>query len=331
MENVLSQQEIDALVRAARTGSRSAPQAAVQRTVEPWDPGGSSQIGSEQMEAITTLHEGFARNLTNALGAYLRVVFSTTLVSAEHLTYREFLESVPDTTYLASCRLNPMGAMMTLQLDLKIAFAIIDLLLGGEGAAISAVRELTDIEVQILDSVTKILCRELGLAWQALALEVSFERRLEANAARRLMAPEDKVLCLSFEMNVAELRGNLNIAVPVTVSHALLRKLSADWSRPGTGKSIQSRQHLMHLLLDCPVMAELAASSMPLPVRALSAITPGEVIGLGRSTHEPASLSIAGREMFRAAPVRVGARRAGRLLERPQEPATTNEKMKAKA
>jgi flagellar motor switch protein FliM len=53
------------------------------------------------LQSITQLHEGFARSLTNALGTYLRVVFAATLVSAEHLTYREFNQRVPETTYLA--------------------------------------------------------------------------------------------------------------------------------------------------------------------------------------------------------------------------------------
>ena len=69
----------------------------------------AGQIGREQLHAITLLHESFARNLTNSLGAYLRVVFAATLVSAEHLTYREFLQRIPETTYLASCHLDPMG------------------------------------------------------------------------------------------------------------------------------------------------------------------------------------------------------------------------------
>ena len=69
--------------------------------------------------------------------------------------------------------------MRALQLDLKVAFPIIDLLLGGEGKGMAATREITEIEEQILDSVARIVCRELGAAWQALALEVSFEERLE--------------------------------------------------------------------------------------------------------------------------------------------------------
>jgi flagellar motor switch protein FliM len=319
VENVLSQQEIDAMVRAARSGAAIAAQPAGPQ-LEHWDPGSASQIGREQLEAITLLHEGFARNLSNALGAYLRVGFSAALVSAEHLAFREFLQSVPDTTYLASCRLNPIGANAVLQMDLKIAFAIIDLLLGGEGAALAAVRELTEIEEQILDGVARILCRELGVAWKTLAVEVDFERRLETGAARRLISPEDKMLCLSFEASLSELRGNLNLAVPVTVSHALLRKLAADWSRPAPSAATHWRERLMHLLLDCPVTTELAASGMPLPMSLLSTMVPGEILALSRSASEPASLVIAGLEMFRALPARCANRRAARLLERRLEP-----------
>ncbi len=178
MENVLTQEEIDAMVVAARSGGAATQQAPPGFKAESWDVRRAGQIGREQLQAITSLHEGFARSLTHALGAYLRVVFATTLVSAEHLTYREFLHRIPETTYLASCRVEPIGATGALQLDLKIAFPIIDLLLGGQGASLAATREITEIEEQILESVAHIVCRELGAAWQALALEVSFDERL---------------------------------------------------------------------------------------------------------------------------------------------------------
>ena len=47
--------------------------------VEPRDVRHAGQIGREQLQVMTLLHESFARNLTHSLGAYLRVVFATTL------------------------------------------------------------------------------------------------------------------------------------------------------------------------------------------------------------------------------------------------------------
>ena len=314
MEKVLNQEEIDAMVRAARRGGGT--ESPLPPRVELWDARRAGQIGREQLQAITLLHEGFARNLTHSLGAFLRVVFATTLVSAEHLAYREFLQRIPETTYVASCRLDPMGVNAGLQLDLKVAFPIIDLLLGGEGKGMAATREITEIEEQILDSVARIICRELGLAWQALSLEVGFEQRLDNAGARRLMAPEEKVLSLSFEVTMPDVRGGLNLAVPAAVSNALLRKISADWSHRRPRGGADSRQRLMHRLLDCPFQAELGATNVRVAVSALAGLSPGSVLSFARSAAEPASLLIAGREMFRALPARCGDTRAARVLDR---------------
>ena len=314
MEKVLNQEEIDAIVRMARSGSKLEVKPPAPPAVERWDVRHAGQIGRDQLQAINSLHEGFARNLTHSLSAYLRVAFSATLVSAEHLTYREFLQRVPEITYLASCRLDPTGVNAALQLDLKVAFPIIDLLLGGEGKSLVKTREITEIEEQILDSVARIICRELGVAWQALALEIVFEERAEPGAAQRLMLSEEKTLSLSFEITMPEVRGSLNIAVPAVVSNALLRKISADWNHRRPRRVTDSRERLMLRLLDCPFQAELGAKDVRIAVSALAELAPGIVLDFARSAAEPASLLIAGREMFRASPARCGDTRAARIL-----------------
>jgi len=83
MQTVLSQEEIDALVLAARGGTLDADQKPLPPTVKLWDVRESGQIGREQMQSISVLHEGFARSLTHSLGAYLRIVFQAALVSAK--------------------------------------------------------------------------------------------------------------------------------------------------------------------------------------------------------------------------------------------------------
>jgi len=314
MQKVLNQEEIDAMVRAARGGVHSSPDASSQVPVESWDVRRAGRIGREQLQTITALHETFARNLTHSLGAFLRVVFATGLVSAEHLAYREFLQSIPETTYLASCRLDPTGLNAVLQLDLKVAFPIIDLLLGGEGKSMAATRQVTEIEAQILDSVARVICRELGSAWQALSLEVNFEERLEASEAQKLMGPDEKILSLSFEVSMAEIRGGLNLAVPAAISNALLRKIAADRTHRRARAAGDFRQRLMQRLLDCPLEVQLSAANLLASVSSLGAIEPGSVITFERASSEPASLLIAGVEAFQAAPARCGNRRSARLL-----------------
>jgi len=319
MQNELNQEQIDAMVRAARSAAGADAGGVSEPKVEPWDVRRAGQIRREQLQAITQLHESFARSLTHSLEAYLRVVVAVALVSAEHLTYREFLERIPETTYLASCKMEPMGVTGALQLDLKVAFPIIDLLLGGEGKGVAATREITEIEEQILESVARIVCRELGTAWQSVNLQVGFDKRLETADAQRLLAPDEKTLSLSFEITMLEVRGGLNLAVPVAVSHALLRKMSAEWTERRPRGQSESRERLKRRLLDCPFSAELGVTGLQADLGELSRLASGQFLSLRRSAAQPASLLVAGVEMFRAVPARAGDARAVQVVARTEE------------
>lgn len=308
-------EEVNPVVRAARGRNAAAGPTPGGPSVTAWDPRQTGQIGGEQMRSINTLHESFARNLTHTLGAYLRVAFQAELVSAEYLEYGNFLQRVSGVTYLASCHLLPVGATALLQLDLAVAFTLLDVLLGGEGKGAPPVREITEIEEQILETVVRIICRELQAAWQAISLEFQFDQRQQPEQVQRLMALDEKTLCLSFELTMAETRGTLNLAVPAVVSNALLRKISSEWvsTRPRT--DVHAGRRLRSRLLECEFPVELSMASVPVPVRDLMELKPGSLLITRRRAEPPASLLVSQRELFTALPVRRGPLRAAQVLE----------------
>jgi len=315
MEKVLNQQEIDDMVRAARGGAKTGGSGA-RRDVQPWDARTAGQIGQEQMRSISALHEGFARNLTNSLGAFLRTAFTAALVSAEHLSYRDFLQTLPEVTYLASCKLSPVGAMALLQLDLTVAFPLLDLLLGGEGKGTPPARAITEIEEEILETVMRVICRELQAAWQVMALEFQFDHRQQSDKAQHLMPVEEKTLALSFEITLPDSRGTLNVAVPAVVSNALLRKLAAQWSRSQPRARPDSGQRLRARLLQCPFGLELGLTTLSVPLRELAELAPGSLLLLRREVERPSTLLVSGQPMFHAAVARRGPTRVARVIDR---------------
>jgi flagellar motor switch protein FliM len=324
MDKVLNQEEIDAMVRTAR-GNQRAANAQPQQVVQPWDIRQAGQIGREQMLAINQLHEVLARNLTHSVGAYLGIGFDCSLVSAEHLTYREFLQRLPETTYLASCDLAPVNAVAVFQLDLTVAFPVIDLLLGGEGKGGDLGREITEIEEQIIESIMRIICRELETTWQAIALQFKFGQRQPMAQAQRLMVPEEKNLCLSLEVKMAETRGTLNMAVPAVVSNALLRKISADLSYHRPRSPVEARRRIEKRLLDSSFRVELFASDLSVSLQALADLAPGALLSFPRSISAPAVLVVDEMRLCSAMPVRVNSRRAARVLSMESIPAPTGE------
>jgi flagellar motor switch protein FliM len=312
MEKVLNQEEIDAMFRTAIGRSQGASSATP--SYQRCDFRQAGQIKKDQVRAIGNLHEGFARNLTNALGAYLRVIFEVNLVSVEQLAFREFLQRIPDLAYLATFQVNPMGATAALDLEPSLVFPIIDLLLGGIGRMTEQEREITEIEEGIMEGVVRILCSELQTAWASLNSTFEFDERLQPAELQRVMPPGDKTLCLSFEINMPESHGVMNVAFPAVASNALLRKLSQDGGYSRLRGPSTSHQRMTEHALSIPFEFTLAISSTKLPVRTLLDLKAGDVIPFLHPIEMPIAGIVSRQTLYEAIPMRAGNRRASRIL-----------------
>ncbi len=266
------------------------------------------------IEHVWNLSFDSATNLVDVYVAFLRVVFEASLVSAEHITYREYLHRLPDITYMCSCKLLPVDVPALLQLDLSIAFPLIDLLLGGEGKGTLEPRDVTEIEEQILESVVQIICRELGIAWQALGLEFRFDRRQQPANALRLIPPDDKMLALSFGITMPETRGTLQLAVPASVSTALLRKMSADWAYRKPQGQAESKEQVKSRILNCPFSIELGLMGVRVIAEELVNMRPGDLLLFRDPADSPATLLVGEQPLFQAFVMRHGRKRVARLI-----------------
>jgi len=312
MEKVLTQDEIDALFRAAQGQSADKPKIA-DRAVAPCNFRQSARISKEQLRSVSQLHELFARNLSHSLGAYLRLAFEVNLVSAEQLNYGEFLQRVPEIAYVASMTLHPVDVSAAIELDLPLAFPIIDVLLGGAGRADLAVREVTEIEEQILESVIRIIARELENTWHpVLDLQVAFDQRLRQSEISRLMPPSEKILSLSFEIRMPEVRGMLNVTLPAAVANALLRKLTQQASYRRQRGPTDTTSQMRHLER-CVFPVQLVLPGQQVRVSRILSLERGEVLKLQCPVGRTARLLVGGKTLFTAHPVRSKDHRAAQV------------------
>jgi len=321
MEKVLTQEEIDALFRAAWGAGKSGSNPVRSVQMERWNLHEAGRLRKEQLHALSQLHESFARNLTHSLGAYLRDKFEVALVSVEQLAYREYLARVPDVTYYGSFQLQPSECTGVLQLDLSLAFPIVDLLLGGQGQIETLSREVSEIEELILEGVGNIICRELAAVWQPLGVTLEFDQRQAGAQMLRLMPAQEKILALSFEVTMPGSHGNLNIAVPAVVSNGLLRKLSTELAYHRRREAPAQQASIRQRLLDCTVEMTLGTPLLPVKLGRLLTMRPGQVLTLCRSIEAPASLRLGGRDCWLARPVQSGIRRrAAQVVGRIPQP-----------
>lgn len=313
MQKKLAQDGIDALFAAAQKSSDGidAADEGTEETAEAYNFSGAGQISTEQMRAIGTVNNLFARNLMHTLGAWLRTRFDVRLVSGEQLHYSEFVDQLAKPMYVCSIRLEPFDAVGLMQIDLTLALPMVDVLLGGVGGA-AAARDLTDIEESILGSVARQIVQELNVAWKPVGLQMTLERRETDDQIERLMTGAEKTLCVSFEVWMPAVQGMLNLCFPASVLNAILRRLVSEGGRSRRRPS-EARGRMRELMGEATFGAVLQFPPMRLRARDLAALMPGSVLRLRLPKHEDAELRIGGLVLGRAHAVQTGEHRGAQL------------------
>jgi flagellar motor switch protein FliM len=312
MGKQLEQGDIDALFAAA--GANAATPAATDGELAPpesYNFSRAGQISNEQMRAISTVNDLFARNLMHTLGAWLRTPLRIKLVAGEQLPFKEFLERLSIHTFVCSLRLEPLGAVGLLEVELALSSSVIDVLLGGVGKAWPA-RELTDIEEAILISVVQLAVQELNLAWQSVGLEFVLEKRETDAAVARMMTHGEKTLCVSFEARMPEAQGVINLCLPAVVLNAILRRLIAEGDRPRR-RSKEAHMQIKNLLGQVSVGTLLQLPQMRLRASDVAALVPGTVLRLPLPRTAAAELRVGRLHLGSAYPVRTGEHRGAQL------------------
>ena len=148
MADILSQEEVDALLTAVSEGEIAVerPEAPTKRhTIARYDFKRPERVSKEQFRGFQTLSELFARDLSTALGGSLRAIARVSVVSVDQITYDEYVLSISSPTSYNIIQLPPLEGNLILEFNPSLIFPIIDRLLGGRGVPISKLRELTEI------------------------------------------------------------------------------------------------------------------------------------------------------------------------------------------
>ena len=130
MSDVLDQSEVDALLAAVDTGEVEEEEASTQIFTRRNADLENVEI-KDQMRALQTLHESFARNFGASLSGFLRTIVEIKVANCEQMTYGEFISGLPNPTSFNLITGDGLEGQMCLEISPLIIYPIIDRLLGG--------------------------------------------------------------------------------------------------------------------------------------------------------------------------------------------------------
>ena len=282
MSRILSQDEIDALLVASPGSLRTrSARASAHGNVLNYDFRRPDRVSKEQIHSVHVLHDRFARNVATSLSAYLRTVTEISIVSVEQFSYSEFLLSVGDPTAFYALAIPPFDEFGALELTPSVAFAAVDRMLGGPGRALAIGRAFTEIELNVIDAVVKLLLEALAEAWRPIVnLAFGIRGRETRPQMLQVASPNEIVLMVVFEMRIGDAQGALNLCLPVSIVESLGGHFVQAWHPQHRQATPTERAWLLENLarVRMPVSASLSST---LTTRDLMALAPGAVLSLG--------------------------------------------------
>lgn len=286
----------------------------------------AGRLSNENARALTALHEKFALNVTNSLEVYLGTSIRLKMLSLEQLALQAYIANIPPNTYVLPCALNVMESSFLMEMDIRLIFPIIDLLLGGAGTSASdEVRDLTEIDEEIMESITRLIVKEVDRSWRTLNLSLTPGRCIKPAQIPQIYPANEKLVLLMFEMAIGATIGSFKIVLPTSFVGFLLRHMKAAQSKKISILRNLPNPSLRERILDCDFTVAVDITQMRVLVKDLIDLKPGTILKMKAPVKNPGRLTVEGVDIFEALPVRNGTLKAAQLSCRSQEPAATKE------
>lgn len=284
----------------------------------------AGRLSNENARFLSALHEKFAMSVSNALEVYLGASLRVRLISLEQLAIAEYIAGIPPTNYLLPCAMDVMDSHCLIDMDIALTLPVIDLLLGGSGHPGEQMHELTEIDEEIMKTVSSLVAKELERTWRSLNLTLTPGHCVKPPMIQQIFPVNEKLVLLMFEMTIGNANGSFTIALPTPFVGFLLRHLKQSQSKKLSSIRLQ-RPNLQERMLDCEFEISAEVLNMRMQLKDLLNLKPGVVLQARSPVKDPAKLTVEGVEVFEASPVRSGKFKAVQIVARTQEPTTVRD------
>ncbi|TFB23204.1 flagellar motor switch protein FliM [Filobacillus milosensis] len=292
-EDVLSQGEIDALLSAISSGEMDADELKQEETeqkVRVYDFKRALRFSKDQIRGLTRIHENFARLFTSFLAAQLRTFVNVSLVSVEQIPYEEFIRSVPQRTVLNVFSVAPLEGRLLFEVNPNIAYAILDRTLGGKGAGMNKVENLTEIETRIMSRSFERSMETLEEAWSSMVeIDMALEE-LEVNPQFvQLVSPNETVIVITLNTTIGDTTGMINICIPHIVLEPIISKLSMHYWMQNQVSEVKPEhyENLSKNIKSVEVEAKVLLGESAISIEEFLNLSNNDVISLNQKIDEP--------------------------------------------
>lgn len=294
MLDVLSQQEIDDLVKSMNLGE--APTIKVEKDgVKDYDFRTANKFTKEHIRTVEAVFKNFAHLLSNYFVGMLRTSCEVEVLSVEEMSFSEFYNSVPAMAIISVIAMQPLEGTAIFEVSKETACSIFSRVLGGSKSIPAEKSQFTEIELAIMERVVWQILRHYDDAWGKMTeIDSGLERMESSMQFAQVADGGEAVLVATLNVQLGEESGLISFCLPRQMLAPQLKKLSPkEWYAGNNAVHIDAKPEKAAQILG-KTFVEIRANFHTTDARAedIIRLQPGDVIKLDHRVGDPLTVMV---------------------------------------
>lgn len=279
-QEILNQDEIDALIHGVDSGAVQTEAAPTPGEARPYDFATQVRIVRGRMPTLEMINERFARLYRISLFNMLRRSPEISVGAVQMSKFSEYVHSLKVPTNLNLVTVKPLRGTALFIIDPTLVFAVVDNFFGGNGryAKIEG-REFTATEYRIIQMLLKAAFTDVKEAWSHV-FNIDFEYlNSEINPHfANIVSPTEIVVITTFHIELDGGGGDLHITMPYSMIEPLREMLDAGVQSDRVEHDERWLQSLREEMEDAEVELSAWLGNSRVTLSELINLKPGDVI-----------------------------------------------------
>ena len=302
MEDILSQDEVDALLKGIAEGEVETEKLAETSGVKAYDFTGQEKIVRGRMPSLDIANERLARNFRLSLSAAIRHMVDVTNVNVTITKFYDFIRGVPFPSSINIFKMEPLRGFGLLVFDASMIFSLIEYFFGGTGKGYYKPegREFTPIEQKIIHKVVIFFFDDMEEAWKPVYPIKPVYVRSEMNPQFvTIVTPVDVVIKVEFVLEIEDKQCKAFLCIPYGSVEPIKEKLYSTFSADRDELDIKWLERLKERLKETSVNLSGVLGRAVLTVSDVLALQEGDVLILDTNVDEDVGVAVEGLQKFK--------------------------------
>jgi len=308
MEQILSQDEVDALLKGIAGGEIEEVEEPIDSEAlgyAPYDFTRQDRLVQFKMPTLEVINDAFLRAIRNSLSTTLRRIIDITAVPMELERFGAFVRTLPVPSSLQIFKMEPFRGHALLVLEPRLVFAFVESFLGGSGRRNVRIegRDFTPIEQRLIRRVVNIILADMEKAWHSLqSLKVQYVRSEINPQFAKICEPEDVVIINKYEVDMDRAVGSITSCIPLSNLESIKHKLVSTFQREKGEEDILIQRILTENVKNLPVAVKVHLGRATIPAGDVMELTVGDIIQLDRRKDDLLPAFVAGVRKYMGKP-----------------------------